>query len=259
MTVKHGWSWNHAKTIPFLASFYGDQERFAFPAQMFYLASRFSQQMNLRQLDLFSDLIVSDYLWEKDRLFAEETLHGNEKDLYDRFSDLLQGSIEQPDFVVFLDSPTEVVRSRIAEGEAEGEHVIGADYLDSLRERYYSLWARYTAAPVYVIDTSEIHYVDSDADKDYMLRLIDGWIAGTPFGSAPLRIKHPAANVDVRINRTAHPQQRWGVGRIRLGQPHGSMHPPKGVSTTSMRSSTLSISRYRCQASTSGKTRWAKN
>ena len=182
---------------PFLASFYGDRERFAFPAQMFYLASRFSQQMNLRQLDLFSDLIVSDYLWEKDRLFAEETLQGNEKDLYDRFSDLLQGSIEQPDFVLFLDSPTEVVRSRIARRSREGEHVIDAEYLDSLRERYYALWARYSFAPVYVIDTSEIHYVDSDEDKDYMLRLIDGWLSGNPLAGSPRPYQAPTQQISM--------------------------------------------------------------
>lgn len=170
---------------PFLASFYADPDRFAFPAQMFYLASRFSQQMNLRQLDLFSDLIVSDYLWEKDRLFAEETLVGDEMNLYDRFSGLLQGSIEQPDFVIFLDSPTDVVRSRITRRSREGEEVIAAEYLDSLRERYYQLWSRYTAAPIYVIDTSEIHYVDSDEDKNYMLKLIDGWLAGNPLSGAP--------------------------------------------------------------------------
>lgn len=176
---------------PFLASFYGDRERFAFPAQMFYLASRFSQQMNLRQLDLFSDLIVSDYLWEKDRIFAEETLHGHEMELYERFSNLLQGNIEQPDFVLFLDSPTEVVRSRIARRSREGEDVIGAEYLDSLRDRYYSLWSRYTAAPVYVIDTSEIHYVDSDEDKAYMLRMIDGWLNGSPISGAPRAYQPP--------------------------------------------------------------------
>ena len=177
---------------PFLASFYADPDRFAFPAQMFYLASRFSQQMNLRQLDLFSDLIVSDYLWEKDRLFAEETLVGDEMSLYDRFSSLLQGSIEEPDFVLFLDSPTEVVRGRIARRSREGEDVIAEEYLDSLRDRYYQLWARYTAAPVYVIDTSELHYVDSEEDKDYMLRLVDGWLSGRPVAGAPTPYKAPS-------------------------------------------------------------------
>lgn len=182
---------------PFLASFYADPDRFAFPAQMFYLASRFSQQMNLRQLDLFSDLIVSDYLWEKDRLFAEETLVGHEMELYDRFSGLLQGAIEEPDFVIFLDSPTEVVRSRIARRSREGEDVIGADYLDSLRERYYSLWARYTASPIYVIDTSEIHYVDSDEDKAYMLRMIDGWLSGEPIAGAPKAYQPPTQQLSM--------------------------------------------------------------
>ena len=153
--------------------------------------------MNLRQLDLFSDLIVSDYLWEKDRLFAEETLKGHEKDLYDRFSGLLQGSIEQPDFVLFLDSPTEVVRQRIARRSREGEDVIGAEYLDSLRERYYNLWAQYKAAPVYVIDTSQIHYVDSDEDKEYMLRLIDGWITGRPLSGAPAPYQPPTQQLSM--------------------------------------------------------------
>jgi len=176
---------------PFLASFYADPDRFAFPAQMFYLASRFSQQMNLQQLDLFSDLIISDYLWEKDRIFAEETLHGHEMDLYDRFSGLLQGAIETPDFVIFLDSPTEVVRSRIARRNREGEHVIEAEYLDSLRERYYQLWSRYSASPVYVIDTSEIHYVDSDEDRAYILRMIDGWLQGEPIPGAPRPYQPP--------------------------------------------------------------------
>jgi len=147
--------------------------------------------MNLQQLDLFSDLIVSDYLWEKDRLFAEETLHGHEMNLYERFSSLLQGSIEQPDFVLFLDSPTEVVRNRIARRSREGEDVIGAKYLDSLRDRYYSLWARYTAAPVYVIDTSEIHYVDSDEDKAYILKMIDGWLNDEPIPGAPRAYQPP--------------------------------------------------------------------
>ena len=182
---------------PFLASFYADPDRFAFPAQMFYLASRFSQQMNLRQLDLFSDLIVSDYLWEKDRLFAEETLHGHEMDLYDRFSSLLQGAIETPDFVIFLDSPTEVVRSRIARRDRTGEHVIEAEYLDSLRDRYYTLWSRYTASPIYVIDTSEIDYVDSAEDRAYILRMIDGWLKGEPISGAPKPYQAPSLQLSM--------------------------------------------------------------
>jgi deoxyadenosine/deoxycytidine kinase len=180
---------------PFLASFYADAERFAFPAQMFYLASRFSQQMNLKQGDLFSELIVSDYLWEKDRLFAEQTLVGHEMDLYDRFSGLLQGAITPPEFVVFLDSPTEVVMSRIQRRAIDAEQVIAPEYLDQLRERYYALWNRYTKAPVYVVDTSRIQYVDNMDDRAFMLSLIDGWLHGEPVSGAPMAYQPPTRQV----------------------------------------------------------------
>ncbi len=180
---------------PFLASFYADADRYAFPTQMFYLASRFSQQMNLKQGDLFSDLIVSDYLWEKDRLFAEQTLAGHEMDLYDRFSGLLQGAITPPEFVIFLDSPTDVVMSRIERRAIEAEQVIEADYLDSLRERYYSLWNRYTQAPVYVVDTSRIHYVDDMSHRQTILELIDGWLRGEPVAGAPRAYQPPTRQV----------------------------------------------------------------
>jgi deoxyguanosine kinase len=180
---------------PFLASFYADAERFAFPAQMFYLASRFSQQMNLKQGDLFSELIVSDYLWEKDRLFAEQTLVGHEMDLYDRFSSLLQGAITPPEFVVFLDSPTDVVMSRIQHRAIDAEQVIAPEYLDQLRERYYALWNRYTEAPVYVVDTSRIQYVDNMDDRAFMLSLIEGWLHGEPVAGAPMAYQPPTSQV----------------------------------------------------------------
>ncbi len=180
---------------PFLASFYADAERYAFPAQMFYLASRFSQQMNLKQGDLFSDLIVSDYLWEKDRLFAEQTLEGHEMDLYDRFSGLLQGAITPPEFVIFLDSPTDVVMSRIHKRAIDAEQVNEAEYLDALRERYYALWNRYTQAPVYVVDTSRLHYVDDMSHRATMMELIDGWLKGEPVPGSPRAYQPPTQQI----------------------------------------------------------------
>jgi len=176
---------------PFLASFYADADRYAFPAQMFYLASRFSQQMNLKQGDLFSDIIVSDYLWEKDRLFAEQTLHGHELALYDQFASLLEGTIVPPEFVLFLDAPTHVVVDRIEHRAIDAEQVIQPAYLDSLRDRYYALWNRYTHAPVYVLDTSRMHYVDDAGAQEHVLALIDGWLAGEPLAGAPKPYQRP--------------------------------------------------------------------
>ena len=171
---------------PFLAAFYADRDRHAFPAQMFYLATRFAQQQKLQQVDLFDNLVVADYIFAKDRIFAEETLHGDELDLYYRFANLLAGTIPKPDFVIFLDAPTEVVASRIQRRAIDAEQVIEPDYLDSLRDRYYRLWDSYDDAPIYVVDTSEIHYVDNEDHLQYMLDMIQGWMDGRPVPGAPL-------------------------------------------------------------------------
>ena len=181
--------WEHN---PFLAAFYDDRERYAFPAQMFYMASRSAQQLALRQADLFEELIVADYIFQKDRLFAEETLRGDEMALYDRFARMLGTSAPKPDFVVFLDAPTEVIRSRIAKRGIEAEQVIRASYLDSLRRRYYALWDRYTDAPVYVLDTSTMDYTDPESgDVERILAIIQGWIDGRPVPGAPKPYQAP--------------------------------------------------------------------
>lgn len=174
-----------AEDNPFLAAFYADKERFAFPAQMFYLATRYAQQMDLHQPDLFSPLIVSDYLFAKDRLFAELTLSADELALYDRFANLLSGNVTHPDFVLFLDAPTRVIQSRITRRAIASEQGIPADYLDALRARYYALWDRYDRAPVYVLNTSAINYIGDDNDRAYMLDLIGGWLDGAPLVGAP--------------------------------------------------------------------------
>lgn len=170
---------------PFLAQFYADPERFAFPTQMFYLATRYAQQLAITQTDLFRGPVVSDYLWAKDRLFAEQTLGDDELALYERFVDLLVDRIPAPDFVVFLDSPTEVVMERIGRRGIHAEKAIEASYLDALRDRYYRLWDDYTEAPVYVVDTSRINYVDRQTDRDRILAMLGGWMNGEPIANAP--------------------------------------------------------------------------
>ncbi|MED5374182.1 MAG: deoxynucleoside kinase [Myxococcota bacterium] len=170
---------------PFLASFYDDPERFAFPAQMFYLANRYQQQQTIRQQELFEQFVVADYLFEKDRLFAEQTLGGVELELYDRFAGLLSEGLPNPDLIIFLDAPTEVILKRIAIRGIEAEQQIEPAYLDSLRERYYALWARYTAAPVRILRTEELDYVNNMAHREQVLELIQSWLEGTPGPGVP--------------------------------------------------------------------------
>jgi deoxyadenosine/deoxycytidine kinase len=182
--------WEHN---PFLASFYENRERYAFPAQMFYMATRSAQQLSLRQADLFDELIIADYIFQKDRLFAEETLEGPELELYDRFARMLCTSAPRPDFVLFLDAPTEVILGRISKRGISSEQVIRPEYLDSLRSRYYALWDRYTDAPVYVLDTSTIDYTstEDDSGKKHIMALLQGWMDGKPLANAPKPYKAP--------------------------------------------------------------------
>ena len=170
---------------PFLAQFYSDRARFAFPTQMFYLATRHAHQLALQQQDLFSDLVVSDYLYAKDRLFAQETLAGDEMELYDRFAGLLKNQIPAPEFVLFLDCPTDVLLKRIERRAISSEQVIAPTYLESLRTRYFDLWDHFTDAPVYVLDTTDQNYADDPAAQEWILALIQGWLAGEPHRDAP--------------------------------------------------------------------------
>ena len=174
-----------AEDNPFLAQFYSNPERYAFPAQMFYLATRCKQQNQLLQPQLFTELFVSDYLFEKDRIFAEQTLDEEEMELYDLFSSLLSQNVAKPDFILFLDSPTDVIMKRIERRAIESEKVIKSQYLNDLRERYYNLWDRYNDAPIYVLDTQKINYVDDPEGQAEILALVQGWLDGNPVVGAP--------------------------------------------------------------------------
>lgn len=172
---------------PFLAEFYGDPLRFALPAQLYYLASRYRQQQGIRQADLFAPFTVCDYVYAKDRLFAEMTLEGHELGLYDTFAGLLPEPPPRPDLVVFLDASTEVILSRIALRGVAAEQAIAADYLNDLRDRYYRLWDRYDQAPVHVIRTDAVDYVSDLAARERIVQMIWGWLAGQPLPDAPPR------------------------------------------------------------------------
>jgi deoxyguanosine kinase len=170
---------------PFLSNFYADPDRFAFPTQMFYLATRYAQQTQLHQTNLFKSLFVADYLFAKDQLFAEQTLTGHELELYFRFARLMTESVARPDLVLFLDAPTSVIQSRISNRAIAAEQVIQPDYLNALRRRYYELWDRYDQAPVYVVETTDWDYVTDPDGRARMLKLIRGYLDGDPVSDAP--------------------------------------------------------------------------
>lgn len=174
-----------AATNPFLEPFYADPERYAFPVQMFYLINRWRQQARIRQGDLFTELVVSDYLFEKDRLFATKTLSTEELALYDRFASALGEQAPRPDLVLYLEAPIQVIQGRIARRLAPGEQAITEAYLVDLRERYEKLWATWTACPVLRVDNRDMNYADDREVQDQLLATIDQVLAGGPLPTTP--------------------------------------------------------------------------
>src|SRR3954468_6118431 len=117
---------------PFLASFYQDRQKYAFQTQLFFLLSRFKQQQDLFQQDLFSNVTVSDYLFAKDRIFASITLDSNELALYERIYEHLGPRVLKPDLVIYLQARLEVLLARIRKRGREFERKFDADYLAEL-------------------------------------------------------------------------------------------------------------------------------
>ena len=174
-----------AETNPFLGPFYADPERYAFSAQMFYLVNRWRQQDTIRQPELFADMVVSDYLFAKDRLFAEKTLNPMELELYDRFASALGEMTPTPDLVVYLEADIDTIMGRIAERQAVGETAITRDYLEDLKARYERLWEDYSDSPVLRMSNEDLNYRDDASARQRVLWRINNVLSGNPDEEPP--------------------------------------------------------------------------
>jgi deoxyadenosine/deoxycytidine kinase len=151
---------------PFLADFYADRPGAALQAQLFYLLSRHRQQLTLRQADLFTQVTIADYLFDKDKIFAYVNLDDNELFIYQRLYDLLVRDVALPDLVLYLQAPTDVLQQRLRRRAADPEAAAfdpDPDYLRELNEAYHHFFFHYNATPLLVIETSQF---DSDATEE---------------------------------------------------------------------------------------------
>ncbi len=162
---------------PFLPDFYQDQVAHAFKTQMFFLLSRFKQQQSLLQADLFSSAVVSDYLFDKDRIFAELTLSGSELALYDQVFSALHSKVRHPDLIVYLHAPLEAVLERIERRGRSFEKSIDPGYLRDLVFAYGKFFETYTAAPVLMVDTSELNFPAKQQDLAVVLEALRAFAA----------------------------------------------------------------------------------
>jgi deoxyguanosine kinase len=169
---------------PFLADFYSDRPGAALQAQLFYLLNRHRQQTALQQGDLFSQTMVSDYLFDKDKIFAYLNLDDNELFIYQRLFDLLARDVPRPDLVIYLQAPTEVLlrrlRNRASEPEGDAFEP-DEEYLRELNEAYHHFFFHYDATPLLVVETSQFDSDVSDQALDDLVKQVAHMGAGTRY------------------------------------------------------------------------------
>jgi deoxyguanosine kinase len=163
---------------PFLADFYHEKPGAAFRAQMHFL---FERHRRLSEVQQGSAPLVSDFLFEKDKIFAYINLDNEELKLYERYYEMFAAGLQPPDLVIYLQATPEVLRERIAKKKSPAEKQISRAYLEEVVRAYEHFFFRYSASDLLVINTSEIDFVDRSADLQQLLRRLQEPVKGTQY------------------------------------------------------------------------------
>ncbi|RUA15660.1 MAG: hypothetical protein DSY55_05850 [Clostridia bacterium] len=193
---------------PFLSDFYADRARYAFQTQIFFLLSRYHQQSRVIPQTLANDRLVSDYLFDKDSLFAHLNLVNDELTMYERVHKILGEQIPTPDLVVYLRASTDVLLQRITHRDRPYERNMSSDYIDNLRQAYDDFFATYASAPVLTIDTNDLDFVRSGEDRVHIIGLVRAALENGAIQQALPELKEQAPPTGIRILKG---------GRRRLG------------------------------------------
>jgi deoxyadenosine/deoxycytidine kinase len=172
---------------PFLERFYENPRKYAFQTQVFFLLSRYRQQRDMAQGNLFEKGVISDYVLAKDKIFALINLEDDEIALYDSIYRLLVPTVPKPDLVIYLQARPEVLLNRVRKRGVEYERNISLDYLKTLSDAYNEYFFHYNETPLLVVGTSEIDFVESPRDLEHLVREVKSVKRGTqhyiPLGS----------------------------------------------------------------------------
>ena len=166
---------------PVLPDFYNDPERFGFQTQLFFLLQRYRQQQDLRQVDMFQKLLITDYMFVKDRLFASLNLGDKEMQLYDTVASLLERNIIKPDIVIYLQADTDVLMKNIEKRGRNMEKNVTWEYIDALNQVYTEYFFRYQDTPLVIINTNNIDFVENENDLKEVIDYIRQPVSGTKF------------------------------------------------------------------------------
>ncbi|MAS78037.1 MAG: deoxynucleoside kinase [Candidatus Marinimicrobia bacterium] len=166
---------------PFLSEFYDDPGRFAFQTQLFFLLQRYQQQQDIRQVDMFHNIIISDYMFIKDRLFASLNLDEKEMNLYDSIANMMERNIINPDLIIYLQADTSTLMKNIEKRGRNFENNISFDYINALNDIYTEYFFRYNDTPLVIINTNNIDFVNNADDLDQVIDYINQPVSGTKF------------------------------------------------------------------------------
>ena len=166
---------------PFLSEFYKDSERYAFQTQLFFLLSRYKQQLEFQQIDIFTKSIVSDYMFMKHRIFASLNLSEKEMNLYDNVALILEKNMINPDLIIFLQSDTDRLMKNIKNRCRNYESNMDWNYIDALNQIYNEFFFRYDKSPLLIINTNDIDFVNDKNDLNEILNIIQKPINGTKY------------------------------------------------------------------------------
>ncbi len=154
---------------PFLEKFYKNPRRYALHTQMYFLLSRYKQLLELRQDDLFHNYIISDYIFEKDKIFAYLNLADDELELYEKMVTFIERNLQTPDLVIYLQSTVERLMSNINKRGRPAEKPISETYISDLNEAYNYFFFRFKASRVMIVNATEIDFVNNKFDFDELV------------------------------------------------------------------------------------------
>ncbi len=158
---------------PFLPGFYQDKESFAFQTQIFFLLSRYAQYLELAQRDLFSSVVLTDFLFQRDPIFANLNLKDHELQLYHQIYNLVKVRTPKPDLVIYLQADTKILQQRIEKRDRDYEAYLDWDYLEKVNRAFNNFFFYYSETPLLVINTNEIDFVEKKGDLEELIYKIN--------------------------------------------------------------------------------------
>ena len=154
---------------PFLSKFYKNQREVSLQTQLYFLLTRTRQVQSFKQQDIFAKTRVSDFMLQKDRLFAQVTLNNEEYDLYDQLYSYMTVDIPKPDLLIYLQAPVDILMKRIKKRGRDFEKYITNSYLEKLNSMYLKFFNTYEASPLLIVNAEDIDFVNNEIDYKNLL------------------------------------------------------------------------------------------